>query len=272
MSSATAWSLKQDLVGLSALIPGIEQAVQATAVAKQRLQEATTSYVTAGVLLNELEARCPDPQAALKDWQDYQVLKAYAEGALLQRRQKMVEYSELQAALQIGLKGQAFFLAFMEKVTYEHVSQLESTLNEIFQYVFDNPMKTVKLTMNESYGKMVMQLSMQVTAASRVGEESLDDSGYSVSLVLGTVTLMYFIMLNNLERIIFFDETFTGLSDRSMDKFLQILHQFIDRHGFKFLLISHEARVLPWATQVYYADAGNIKLVPDRTLSAEKLD
>jgi hypothetical protein len=182
----------------------------------------------------------------------------------------MAEYSQLQAALQVGLKGQAFFLSFMEKVTYEYVSQLEGTLNEVFQFVFDNPMKSVKLAMSESYGKMVMRLSMQVTARSRVGDESLDDSGYSVSLVLGTVTLMYFIMLNGLERIIFFDETFTGLSDRSMDKFLQILHQFIDRHGFKFLLISHEARVLPWATQVYYADAGSIKLVPDRTLVAEK--
>jgi hypothetical protein len=249
---------------LLSYIPEIERSVQTVEVAKQRLEGARNDQAKAQAVLGILRSRCPDPAAATKALQDYRLLKTYEEGAMQQRREKMVQYSALQEALQVGLKGQAFFLSFMEKVTYEYVSQLESTLNEIFQFVFDNPMKQVKLTMAESYGKMVMQLSMQVTANSRVGEESLDDSGYSVSLVLGTVTLMYFIMLNGLERIIFFDETFTGLSDRSLDKFLQILHQFIDKHGFRFLLISHEARVLPWATQVYYADSGNIKLVPDK--------
>jgi hypothetical protein len=157
-------------------------------------------------------------------------------------------------------KGLKFYSAVLDRITESYVSQLEATLNDVYRYVFQNPSKSIALALEDRYNKKVLQLRLLNQAAGESNEESLDDSGFSVSIVLGTVLLVYYIMYNNLERVIFFDESFTGLSDETATRFFALLRVFIEQMGFDFMLISHETRFVEYADRSYFVRGGKFLL------------
>lgn len=157
-------------------------------------------------------------------------------------------------------KGLKFYSAVLDRITESYVRQLEATLNDVYQYVFQNPLKTVALALEDRYNKKVLQLRLVNQAAGETNEETLDESGFSVSVVLGTVLLVYYIMYNGLERVIFFDESFTGLSDETASRFFSLLRVFIEQMDFDFMLISHETRFVEYADRSYFVRGGKFLL------------
>lgn len=168
------------------------------------------------------------------------------------------------AKFQVLQKAQAFYLDFQEKVTKRYIYSLEGTLNEVFQYVYQKPSKSVSLTLEESYGKQVVKVkTVRVSGKGTATKEDLDESGFSVSVVLGTIMLLYFIMLNKIERVVFLDEALGGLSARSTERFYQVLRQFVTEHGFKFFIVSHDEKVAPFADRVYYMENGSVRTISE---------
>jgi len=113
-------------------------------------------------------------------------------------------------------KALALYSAVLDKITASHVTSMAATLNDVFAYVFQNPAKRATLQMVDRYNKKVLVPTLVTTDESGVeNAEGLDDSGFSVSVVLGTVLLLHYIIHNNLTRVVFFDESFGGLSDET---------------------------------------------------------
>lgn len=157
-------------------------------------------------------------------------------------------------------KALKFYASVLDDLTAEYVQKLEDALNEVYLFVFQNPNKRVKLMMDDKYNKKVLVLRLVNTFGEEVHIEGLEDSGYSVSVVLGTVLLVYFILYNNLEKVVFFDEAISGLSADTALRFSSLLRAFIDESGFKFLMISHESRYAEFADRTYSVRGGRFTL------------
>ena len=165
-------------------------------------------------------------------------------------------YTELSMDAAREQKALAFYSSVLDDITAEYVSKLEDALNQVYTYVFQNPNKRVSLDLVDRYNKKVLVLRVINLSEGTDNVEDLDDSGFSVSVVLGTVLLVYFILYNNLERIIFFDESFGGLADDTLGRFFALLRVFIEDLGFKFMLISHEPRHKEYADRIYSVRGG----------------
>jgi len=158
-------------------------------------------------------------------------------------------------------KALALYSSVLDKITKDHVEGMSSTLNDVFAYVFQNPAKRATLQMVDRYNKKVLVPTLITTDENGVeNAEGLDDSGFSVSVVLGTVLLLHYIIHNNLTRVVFFDESFGGLSDETAARFFTLLRVFIDNFGFSFMLVSHESRFVEYVDRSYFARHGRFVL------------
>jgi ABC-type dipeptide/oligopeptide/nickel transport system ATPase component len=173
-----------------------------------------------------------------------------------QRGAAITKHQSLGAKSLLEQKLLAFYSSVLDDITESYVGKLEQALNEVYTYVFQNPQKSVKLALEDRYNKKVLALRLINTHEGEEHEETLSESGYSVSVVLGTVLLVYFLLYNNLERIVFFDESISGLAVDTSSRFFALLRTFTEQLGFKFMLISHETRYAEFADKVYSVRGG----------------
>jgi hypothetical protein len=191
-----------------------------------------------------------------QDYEGYDNLKRDIARTLQQKQELSVVFENATAQSVLEQKALKLYADVLDSLTEQHVLTLQSTLSEVYTYVFQNPNKRISLELVDRYKKKVLQLSILNDSEGTTYTETLDDSGFSVETVLGTMLLVYYILYNNLERVIFFDESFTGLSDETAGRFFSMLRVFVEQYGFKFLLISHDTRYVEYADASYFVRGG----------------
>jgi len=149
-----------------------------------------------------------------------------------------------------------FYLSVLDDATEEYVERTEKSLNEVYSYVFQEFNKFVRIKLVDRYNRKVLAPKLYNIVDGVEHEETLDDSGYSLSVVLGTVLLVYFILYTGAERVIMFDEAISGLSAETSARFFELLHLFVRDLGFSFGIISHEIRYIEFADHVYTVRKG----------------
>ena len=154
-----------------------------------------------------------------------------------------------------------FFSEAIDEVTLKFIQTFEDMLNKVYQFVYSLPDRKVQLKIVEERNRKVLRLNFLQIIDEKVYEEDFTEEGHSVSVVLGTVILIYFIIYNNLPRIIIFDESFSGLSDQTLDKFFIFLKSFISDLEFKFLIVSHDVRLEKFSDKTYFAARGKYTLM-----------
>lgn len=149
-----------------------------------------------------------------------------------------------------------FYASVLDKITENYVTEIETTLNRVFVFVFNNPNKRIALEMTDRYNKKVLVPRIYNMVEGKEYPESLKETGKSVSVVLGTVLLVYFIMYTNTERVILFDEAISGLSVETSARFFELLQSFRTKLNFRFGIISHEIRYEEFVDHVYTVRRG----------------
>lgn len=166
------------------------------------------------------------------------------------------DLSKESISLVLDVKSQKFWLYVLEKLTSTYVDKLESSLNDIYTYVFQQNDKKVRLSMEDRYNKKVLILKMVNVVNGEEMEEPLEESGFSVATVLGTILLVYYIQYNNYPKVIFFDESFGGLDDMNLPRFMEMLKMFVEELGFQFCIVSHDKRLVKFSDNIYYVKDG----------------
>lgn len=202
-----------------------------------------------------------------------QVVKDYTDLSMLESQrvyfaEKMAELTDSFSRFQqdVTLLGKKKYSAedLLSKVSGQYVKSLEDQLNEVYFYVYRNSSRRIRLELTEYRGKLVVDLILTEMVDGVEYDESAEDEGHSVRVVLGTVFLVFFIYQNNLPRELFFDETFGGLSQQSVDRFFVFLKSFSQNLGFSFTFISHDTlRIEQYMDRVYYVKDGQYSLVKE---------
>ncbi len=174
-----------------------------------------------------------------------------------------ISIEELKKILKLDDKAFKFFSFMLDKMTERYIQSFEKSLNEIYYFVYRDESKQIRLDSTESRGKKVLKLKICSIVDGKTYEEDIQDSGHSVSVVLGSVLLVYYIVYCKLPRILFFDETFSGLSTLTISRFFQLLQNFSKDLGFKFLIISHDPRIVNFMDRIYLVKDGVYSLVKE---------
>jgi DNA repair exonuclease SbcCD ATPase subunit len=173
------------------------------------------------------------------------------------------EIKELRVSYVLEEKVQKFYMWMIDKLTDKYIKSLEKSLNEVFQYIYNTNYKGILLEIEEKYGKKKLVI-YKVEGEHKV---SLDNSGGSVSVVVGTILLIYYILFKGLPKVLIMDEAFGSIESENLDRFIDMLKEFNVRFGFDFLLVSHDDRLIARADKVYRADKEVWSLVKDRVKS-----
>lgn len=75
--------------------------------------------------------------------------------------------------------------------------------------------------------------------------------GGGVQVITSLLLRIYFIMVLNLRRVIYMDETFTEIADEYLPALFDFIKKTVDDLGFKFMLITHDSRFIPYANKIY---------------------
>lgn len=228
-----------------------------------RLSEAVTHLNSVSALVDSLRTQFAQYAKYVEASQDieeeYKVLMDIKRDLVRvsdQRKDTEAKFVEVQAIALLEQKALGFYSNLLDNLTKEYVSKLQDALNDVYGFVFQRPNKSIQLDLDDRYNKKVLTLKVINLFDGQAIVEDLKASGFSLRVVMGTVLLVYFILYNNLERVIFFDESFGGLADDTLSRFFSLLHVFVDELGFRFLLISHEPRHVDYVDHVYSVRGG----------------
>jgi ABC-type methionine transport system ATPase subunit len=167
---------------------------------------------------------------------------------------KEKEYETKSKELLLVSKSFDFFSNVIDEVVAKYLKSLEDIVNVCYYEIYQNEQKSIKLDIVEKYNKKVLQLIVLNNGI----EEKLVDSGGGVKVVLGTILLIYYVLWCDLPKIIFFDETYSGLDDITLENFFGVLKKFTEK-GFKFIFISHDVRLLKYIDDVNIIEKGELK-------------
>lgn len=171
------------------------------------------------------------------------------------------EIKELRVSYVLEEKVQKFYMWMIDKLTDKYIKSLEKSLNEVFQYIYNTNYKGILLEIEEKYGKKKLVI-YKVEGEHKV---SLDNSGGSVSVVVGTILLIYYILFKGLPKVLIMDEAFGSIESENLDRFIDMLKEFNVRFGFDFLLVSHDDRLIARADKVYKVGVEDWSLIKEKS-------
>jgi ABC-type branched-subunit amino acid transport system ATPase component len=185
--------------------------------------------------------------------------------AEIERQQAEVTGSMVrEGGINLELKTKdAFYAKALDQITQVYLKDQEDALTKAYEFIYQKQ-KRVSLDMVEERGKKTIKLTLHPTVNGEEYEESVEDEGFSVQVTLGTILLVHFIVSYKLPRVIFFDESFGGHEDSTLERFMTLLQQFRDVLGFRMIIVTHDRhRMVPFADKVYVAKDGKYRLHAD---------
>lgn len=155
-----------------------------------------------------------------------------------------------------------FYNETLEEFTSQYLSTLSGLLTNIYQSLYQDPSKSVRLSVEDSRGKKVISLYVDRLYNGQTYSEELSDASGSEKCMMGLMIDLYYILVTNQPRIMFIDEVFEYLHDDVLGRTLNFLQSFVDNFGFSFLIIDHRYSVVKkYASSIYTVENGEVSLL-----------
>lgn len=141
-------------------------------------------------------------------------------------------------------KGLVAFNQFTVELTQGTVNHLEALVNQGLAQVFDNESVTYRLKIELITRKSNNQANFYLIKeqiGSAALETRLDDNGFGIQSFVGLILRFYFLLQNNLPRVLFIDEGLTAISVDHLPKLKQFLDQLCEKFNFAILLVAHDS-------------------------------
>lgn len=152
----------------------------------------------------------------------------------------------------------------IDKMSEGHRKKLENVVNQGLKTIFYDENYSIKIKVEEKRNRNTAEFRLLEKRDGYILETELEEaSGGGVRVVLGFILQVFYIMHFNLNRILFLDESFSQLSDKYIKGLIEFINQLSEKRGFKFVLISHDPRINPYADRVYRVRKGKVHLEDD---------
>ena len=156
---------------------------------------------------------------------------------------KKLEFQQLEKDNILLEKGLTAFNQFTVELTQGAVEHLTKLINQGLDEVFNNEEVKysirIELISRKNNNQANFILIKQTDTS--VLETKLSDNGFGIQSFVGLILRFYFILQNNLPRVLFIDEGLTAISVNHLPKVKLFLDQLCKKFNFAILLIAHDS-------------------------------
>lgn len=143
----------------------------------------------------------------------------------------------------------------------EFIDQIADLITYALQTIFSDKDYSIKILLKESRNTKQADIILVSTDEDGNTIESPvpDNCGGGISAVIGLVMQIFFIQYNKLNKVLIMDEALSQISADYIPTTMKFLKMLSEQRGFKFLLISHDSKIIKHADIIYKMEMGNLR-------------
>lgn len=196
------------------------------------------------------------------------VKKSNLELLLQQLEDTKQQYNDSLLELQQILKDQQCYeqsidilKKMMDKLSKSQIQHLSDLLNSSVQSIFFDRQYSIELNVTELRNQNQLKILLHEDTPNGHVVSDINDNGYGLKGIIGFILQCYFIIYYKQTPILFLDEAFGNLSSQYLPYLRALIQSLTNRYGFKFVLITHDERLMEMADRTYRVRLGDVKLV-----------
>lgn len=196
------------------------------------------------------------------------VKKSNIELQLQQQEDRKQQYNESLIELQKLLQDQQTYeqsidilKKMMDNLSRSQINHLSDLLNSSVQSIFFDRQYSIELQITELRNQNQLKILLHEDTPDGHVVSDINDNGYGLKGIIGFILQCYFIIYYKQEPILFLDEAFGNLSSQYLPYLKSLIVSLTNKYGFRFILITHDERLMELADRTYRVRLGEVKLV-----------
>lgn len=196
------------------------------------------------------------------------VKKSNIELQLQQQEDRKQQYNEYLIELQKLLQDQQTYeqsidilKKMMDNLSRSQINHLSDLLNSSVQSIFFDRQYSIELQITELRNQNQLKILLHEDTPDGHVVSDINDNGYGLKGIIGFILQCYFIIYYKQEPILFLDEAFGNLSSQYLPYLKSLIVSLTNKYGFRFILITHDERLMELADRTYRVRLGEVKLV-----------
>lgn len=196
------------------------------------------------------------------------VKKSNIELQLQQQDDRKQQYNQSLVDLQKILKDQQTYehsidvlKKMMDNLSRSQINHLSDLLNSSVQSIFFDRQYSIELQITELRNQNQLKILLHEDTPDGHIVSDINDNGYGLKGIIGFILQCYFIIYYKQEPILFLDEAFGNLSSQYLPYLKSLIVSLTNKYGFRFVLITHDERLMELADRTYRVRLGDVKLV-----------
>lgn len=180
--------------------------------------------------------------------------------SLQQVEEDLLKYSQQRATL---LGSIDVMKQLIDILSREQIDQLKELISYGLSTIFVDRNYSIDIVISESKNVKQANFVLVETLAdgSVIRSDFKDSIGGGVLSVVGLIIQVYYILYYNLYPILFMDEALSQISTMYLPSVIEFIDQLAQKKHFKFVLITHDERLIEYGTKVYSVKSGEVSLV-----------
>ena len=180
-----------------------------------------------------------------------------AETMFTESAQELLGVKEKLLVQEASIKVLREIIDIMSK---EFIDQIADLITYALQTIFHDKDYSIKILLKESRNsKQADIILLSTNEDGNVIESPVPDNcGGGVSAVIGLVLQIFFIQYNKLNKLLVMDEALSQISAEYIPTTMKFLKTLSEQRGFKFLLVTHDAKIIKHADTIYRMISGEL--------------
>lgn len=149
----------------------------------------------------------------------------------------------------------------MDQLSKSQIQHLSDLLNSSVQSIFFDRQYSIELNVTELRNQNQLKILLHEDTPDGHIVSDINDNGYGLKGIIGFILQCYFIIYYKQDPILFLDEAFGNLSSQYLPYLKALIQSLTNKYGFRFILITHDERLMEMADRTYRVRLGEVKLV-----------
>lgn len=169
-----------------------------------------------------------------------------------EQSEKKQEQLRFEQSVERNSRAVSVLSILYEKLNAVGLTELVRLMTESLNTVFQDRNYEVYYEITDERGVNNLNFFLREKRGDEVIESNLKgEVGGGIRAITGLTCLVFYLLRMNGERVIIFDEALSQLADEYVEVLFELLKSFASQAGFRFLLVSHDARFKPYFDFLY---------------------
>lgn len=178
-----------------------------------------------------------------------------------ERDEVEVKHTELIEKLDLHLKSIEYIKVIMSAVTKQDVAPLENMLTKGLQSIFHVGYSVTISIDDRGKDKTAEFMVHEVNhGTGNVDVTPARETGFGIQTVLSLILQVFFLMYEDGQGILIWDEPLTQVSSEHIEPVFQLIKELVLEEGIDILGVTHDPRLLEFGDKIYRMVKGELKL------------